>query len=256
MIVCFAAFQVTRSIYDIYTLVVLGAICTLMKNYNWPRPALLIGFVLSDTLETYLYQAVQFYDWNFLLRPGVIIIFIITILSVYLGARNSKKITTNQTIDIKDLFKPTVQNLFIGILYCFFGFAVFDSFQHNLLGGIFPGGISIIMFATLNYAIFVNKQWLSASVQTSFSSDETVDLFKSFSWILLLVFLNTLFGFVISIFVFFIVIMKNKTNLPNRKIIIISIAALTFMLMLSHFMVLDFPPGLLQYFMKLPWPLN
>lgn len=112
------------------------------------------------------------------------------------------------------------------------------------------------MFATLNYAIFVNKQWLSASVQTSFSSDETVDLFKSFSWILLLVFLNTLFGFVISIFVFFIVIMKNKTNLPNRKIIIISIAALTFMLMLSHFMVLDFPPGLLQYFMKLPWPLN
>ena len=256
MIVCFAAFQVTRSIYDIYTLVVLGAICTLMKNYNWPRPALLIGFVLSDTLETYLYQAVQFYDWNFLLRPGVIIIFIITILSVYLGARNSKKITTNQTIDIKDLFKPTVQNLFIGILYCFFGFAVFDSFQHNLLGGIFPGGISIIMFATLNYAIFVNKQWLSASVQTSFSSDETVDLFKSFSWILLLVFLNTLFGFVISIFVFFIVIMKNKTNLPNRKILIISIAALTFMLMLSHFMVLDFPPGLLQYFMKLPWPLN
>ena len=256
MIVCFAAFQVTRSIYDIYTLVVLGAICTLMKNYNWPRPALLIGFVLSDTLETYLYQAVQFYDWNFLLRPGVIIIFIITILSVYLGARNSKKITTNQTIDIKDLFKPTVQNLFIGILYCFFGFAVFDSFQHNLLGGIFPGGISIIMFATLNYAIFINKQWLSASVQTSFSSDETVDLFKSFSWILLLVFLNTLFGFVISIFVFFIVIMKNKTNLPNRKIIIISIAALTFMLMLSHFMVLDFPPGLLQYFMKLPWPLN
>ena len=256
MIVCFAAFQVTRSIYDIYTLVVLGAICTLMKNYNWPRPALLIGFVLSDTLETYLYQAVQFYDWNFLLRPGVIIIFIITILSVYLGARNSKKITTNQTIDIKDLFKPTVQNLFIGILYCFFGFAVFDSFQHNLLGGIFPGGISIIMFATLNYAIFVNKQWLSASVQTSFSSDETVDLFKSFSWILLLVFLNTLFGFVISIFVFFIVIMKNKTNLPNRKIIIISISALAFMLMLSHFMVLDFPPGLLQYFMKLPWPLN
>jgi hypothetical protein len=141
-------------------------------------------------------------------------------------------------------------------LYCFFGFAVFDSFQHNLLGGIFPGGISVLMFLTLNYAIFINNHWLSASVQTSFSSQETVDLFKSFSWILLLVLLNTLFGFVISIFIFFIIVMKNKTNLPNRKIIIISIAALSFYVIAFSFYGFDFPPGLLQYFIKLPWPLN
>jgi len=68
--------------------------------------------------------------------------------------------------------------------------------------------------------------------------------------------LNTLFGFVISIFIFFIIVMKSKTNLPNSKIITITVSALAFVLLLSHFMVLDFPSGLLQYLIKLPWPLN
>ena len=90
MIICFAAFQVTRSIFDLYTLVILGAFCTLMKTYNWPRPALLIGFVLSDTLETFLYQAVQIYEWGFLLRTSVLVIFGITLLSVYMGMRTKQ----------------------------------------------------------------------------------------------------------------------------------------------------------------------
>jgi len=256
MIICFAAFQVTRSVFDLYTLIVLGAFCTLMKSYNWPRPALLIGFVLSDTLETYLYQAVQIYDWNFLTRPSVISIFAITLLSVFLGMRTKKEKTYDQQANIKDLFKLNVETVFLGIIYLFFAITVYDSFTHNFLGGVFPGGISVVMFATMTYTLFFNKKWLSKALNSNYSLEDTKDMFFAFSWIMLLVGLVSLFGFIIAIIILFFAIMKNKTNLSLTKISVITFSAVVFMLILSHFMTLDFPGGLLQELVTLPWPLN
>ena len=60
MIISFAALQATRSLEDLVLLIVIGCIGILFKYFNYSRPALLIGFVLAGTVETYLYQAVQF----------------------------------------------------------------------------------------------------------------------------------------------------------------------------------------------------
>ena len=256
MIICFAAFQVTRSIYDLYTLIILGAFCTLMKSYNWPRPALLIGFVLSDTLETYLYQAVQIYDWNFLTRTSVITIFVITLISVFLGMRTKKEKTVTHSVKVSDLFKLNLETVFLGIIYIFFGMTVYDSFKHNFLGGVFPGAISLIMFIVMTYTLFFNQKWLSKALNSSYSLEDTKDMFYAFSWIIFLVVLVSLFGFIIGIVILFIAVMKNKTEMPLIKILTITTGGVALMLLLSHFMVLDFPSGLLQEYVQLPWPLK
>ena len=49
---------------------------------------MLIGYVLAPQAETYLYQAVQFYEWSFVYRPGVLIIAALTALSIWFGIRN------------------------------------------------------------------------------------------------------------------------------------------------------------------------
>ncbi len=256
MIICFAAFQVTRSIYDLYTLIILGAFCTLMKSYNWPRPALLIGFVLSDTLETYLYQAVQIYDWSFLTRTSVITIFVITLISVFLGMRTKKEKTVTHSVKVSDLFKLNLETVFLGIIYIFFGMTVYDSFKHNFLGGVFPGAISLIMFIVMTYTLFFNQKWLSKALNSSYSLEDTKDMFYAFSWIIFLVVLVSLFGFIIGIVILFIAVMKNKTEMPLIKILTITTGGVALMLLLSHFMVLDFPSGLLQEYVQLPWPLK
>ena len=256
MIICFAAFQVTRSIYDLYILIVLGAFCTLMKSYNWPRPALLIGFVLSDTLETYLYQAVQIYDWNFLTRTSVITIFVIILISVFLGMRTKKEKTVTHSVKVSDLFKLNLETVFLGIIYIFFGMTVYDSFKHNFLGGVFPGAISLIMFIVMTYTLFFNQKWLSKALNSSYSLEDTKDMFYAFSWIIFLVVLVSLFGFIIGIVILFIAVMKNKTELPLIKILTITTGGVALMLLLSHFMVLVFPSGLLQEYVQLPWPLK
>ena len=256
MIICFAAFQVTRSIYDLYTLIILGAFCTLMKSYNWPRPALLIGFVLSDTLETYLYQAVQIYDWNFFTRTSVITIFVITLISVFLGMRTKKEKTVTHSVKVSDLFKLNLETVFLGIIYIFFGMTVYDSFKHNFLGGVFPGAISLIMFIVMTYTLFFNQKWLSKALNSSYSLEDIKDMFYAFSWIIFLVVLVSLFGFIIGIVILFIAVMKNKTELPLIKILTITTGGVALMLLLSHFMVLVFPSGLLQEYVQLPWPLK
>ena len=256
MIICFAAFQVTRSIYDLYILIVLGAFCTLMKSYNWPRPALLIGFVLSDTLETYLYQAVQIYDWNFLTRTSVITIFVIILISVFLGMRTKKEKTVTHSVKVSDLFKLNLETVFLGIIYIFFGMTVYDSFKHNFLGGVFPGAISLIMFIVMTYTLFFNQKWLSKALNSSYSLEDTKDMFYAFSWIIFLVVLVSLFGFIIGIVILFFALMKNKTEMPLIKILTITTGGVALMLLLSHFMVLVFPSGLLQEYVQLPWPLK
>ena len=256
MIICFAAFQVTRSIFDLYTLVILGAFCTLMKTYNWPRPALLIGFVLSDTLETFLYQAVQIYEWSFLLRTSVLVIFGITLLSVYMGMRTKLEKPATVQVGISHLLKFNLETFFLGTIFIYFIVSLYDSYQLNFLGGVFPLGVSVIMFVTMTYTLFFNKKWLSKAINSNYSSEDTKDLFLAFSWIVGLIVLVSLFGFVIGLVIFFIGLIKTKTDSSWSKILTLTFSAITFMLILSHYMTLDFPSGLLQYLVKLPWPFN
>ncbi|MFT6774372.1 MAG: putative tricarboxylic transport membrane protein, partial [Paracoccaceae bacterium] len=87
-VICFAAFQATRDLADLVALLTLGVLGVFMKRFGWPRPAMLIGFVLAPQAETYFYQAMQFYEWGFVTRPGVIIIALMTVVSVWFGLKN------------------------------------------------------------------------------------------------------------------------------------------------------------------------
>jgi hypothetical protein len=57
-----------------------------MKPFRCPRPAALIGFVLSKNAETYLFISVQRYGAEWIFRPGVLILGVIILLSVSAGA--------------------------------------------------------------------------------------------------------------------------------------------------------------------------
>jgi len=88
IVISFGAFQASRSFSDMVALLVVGVIGIFLKRFGWPRPAFLIGFVLAGQVETYLYQAVQFDGWAFMLKPVVLVIIAVTVLSVWFGSRS------------------------------------------------------------------------------------------------------------------------------------------------------------------------
>jgi len=85
LILTFAAYQSSRSWGDLIALLIMGFFGWIMKQYGWPRPAALIGFVLSDSLETYLFISVQRYGFSWVTRPGVIVLALIIMVSVGMG---------------------------------------------------------------------------------------------------------------------------------------------------------------------------
>ncbi len=56
-----------------------GGLGYLMVRYGWPRPPFVLGFILGDLVETYLYISVTRYGIDWLYRPKVIIIFILAV---------------------------------------------------------------------------------------------------------------------------------------------------------------------------------
>jgi len=87
LIITFAAYQATRSWGDLIALLAMGVLGWLMKQFGWPRPAALIGYVLARNLETYLFISVQRYGFSWLIRPGVLILVAIIAISLYLSIR-------------------------------------------------------------------------------------------------------------------------------------------------------------------------
>jgi TctA family transporter len=91
LIITFASYQASRSWGDLIALLLVGILGWIMKQYGWPRPAALIGFVLSDNLETYLFISVQRYGFGWLKRTGVLVLALIIIASVAMGIFYQKK---------------------------------------------------------------------------------------------------------------------------------------------------------------------
>jgi len=69
------AFQGSHNWGDLITLVLFGVLGWAMKRLGWPRPPLILGFVLGKTVERYLFISHARYGWEWLSNPIVLILF-------------------------------------------------------------------------------------------------------------------------------------------------------------------------------------
>jgi TctA family transporter len=81
-IVYIGAFEASRSWGDLYTLLLFGLIGWLMKQFRWPRPPLILGVVLGDSIERYLFISVERYGLAWLGRPLVAILLAMAVASL------------------------------------------------------------------------------------------------------------------------------------------------------------------------------
>ena len=69
------AFQSSRNWGDLYALLIFAVIGWTMKQLRWPRPPLILGFVLGSLIERYMFISTSRYGLDWLSRPLVIILF-------------------------------------------------------------------------------------------------------------------------------------------------------------------------------------
>ena len=82
-IVFVATFQATRSWGDLYSLLIFGVIGWIMKRLGWPRPPMVLGFVIGPIFERYLFLSNEIYGYSWLMRPVVIVIGVVIAWALY-----------------------------------------------------------------------------------------------------------------------------------------------------------------------------
>jgi len=85
------AFSVNRDPADLIVVVAFGLLGYFMRRYGYPRPAMILGLVLGDLMEKYLYRSMASYGFTWLSRPAVIGLLIISTASFLLTLRGRMK---------------------------------------------------------------------------------------------------------------------------------------------------------------------
>ncbi|MGF1630823.1 MAG: tripartite tricarboxylate transporter permease [Kiloniellaceae bacterium] len=272
-VICFAAFQATRDLADLVALLAIGLLGIFLRRFGWPRPALLIGFVLAPQAETYLYQAVQFYGWGFVSRPGVLIIAGLIALSVWFGIRNRVDDSATVAVQAKDralvpgrqaLAERSPQIAFALLCLAVFGVALWDALQQSFLAAVFPASMAAVtgFFALVLLGVLVLGSNASPAVydhevEGEHVGDRTVrSLWGGTLWIVALVVLTALVGFYLAMIAFFIAFLVLRANAGLVKVVALTVSAAVFMLVLANALALNFPSGWLQSVFDLPWPLR
>jgi len=85
-VVFVGAFQGSRQWGDIYALLGFGFLGFIMKRLRWPRPPLVLGFVLGGLVERYMFISVERYGhqwvWDITEFPVVVITFLVSIYGI------------------------------------------------------------------------------------------------------------------------------------------------------------------------------
>jgi TctA family transporter len=81
-IIYIGAFEGSRNWGDLWTLLFFGLLGWTMKQLKWPRPPLVLGFVLGDIIERYMFISIQRYGYEWLFHPLVVILFAMAALGL------------------------------------------------------------------------------------------------------------------------------------------------------------------------------
>ena len=77
------AFQGSRDWGDLYTLLFFGVLGWTMKQLRWPRPPLILGFVLGAIIERYMFISVARYEFDWLTRPIVVVLLALAVIGLF-----------------------------------------------------------------------------------------------------------------------------------------------------------------------------
>ncbi len=269
MMISFAAFQSKQTLWDLTALVAIGMIGIFMRRFDWPRPAFLIGFVLASQAEVYTYQATQIAMTRFrrgfdqgleyIFSPIVIILAIITIVSVWLGARQSAAIRPPDAEGQPWNRVPAF--VFTGALALFLAVFLFDSMQIDvLIDKVFPvtvAGLSLLgvlaLMVQMAFRPATDRVFMDNEARGE-DAEAPHGLWSMLGWFVLLLLLTAIFGFILALALFFLTFLRIRAQLDWMRTGILTAGGLGALLFMAFMLNRDFPPGLLQEFVELPWP--
>ena len=94
LLIFLGSYTANKSIADLLVTAGCGLFGYFMMRFGWPRAPLVLGFVLGKLAETYLFISIARYGFEWLARPMVIVLFLLTLFVIalpYLQDRRKRR---------------------------------------------------------------------------------------------------------------------------------------------------------------------
>ena len=274
MLISFAAFQSGQTFEDLLALFVIGVVGIFLKRFDWSRPAFLIGFVLSNPIEKFSNQAFQIAQFRFresmgagldyVFSPIVIVLLLITIVSIIMGVRGARHIRAEGTIPAVEKSAPLV---FVGCVSAYFIVALLNaqSIENELLTDkIVP--LVVGMIGLFCCVMILIQMWKAEKTHPIFADEEaalpekntahTRGLWASLAWLASLIISTWFVGFILALLGFMLCFFRYRAQCSLVRTVVLTTSAIGFICFMAWILNREFPSGLLQSYIDLPWPLR
>jgi TctA family transporter len=181
-VIYIGAFEGSRQWGDLYFLLFFGYLGWIMKQLKWPRPPLILGLVLGDIIERYMFISVERYGLTWLQRPVVIVVLLMALLSFMRPVLQDVRSHGGLKNMLTDFGAPTfkLSNLFYLGLLGLMGYMLFQASRWNFDAKIVPMivGSAGVVFGAVSLAnqIFrrpVATQSLADAAMSTAETNET-----------------------------------------------------------------------------------
>lgn len=268
-VVFVGAFQGSRQWGDIYTLLFFGVLGWVMKRLGWPRPPLILGFVLGGLVERYLFISIQRYGGEWLLPQEFPVVTAVLALALYGVARPFIR-EVRRAGGLVGMFSKfsrpgfDIQTVFYAGFIALIGAMVFESRSWDFGAKIVPmtvGSFTVVVATAslLNYTFRKASaggagEGVEVDVKKSLHLDLKVEeqgmetrvmmgrAVTYLAWLLGFVALAALFGMLFAVFLFVILYMRIEGK--ERWALVLPLA----------FGLLIFTAVLFDELLALPWP--
>ena len=144
-----------------YSLLFFGVFAWGMKHFKWPRPPLVLGFILGGILERYMFISIQRYGVSWMERPVVIILFAMAVLTLVKPFLQDVKSHGGLKGMLMDFHAPrlSLMNIFPVFMLCIVGVMLLEASQWNFSAKIIPVivGTGALIFCSISLANDVFK---------------------------------------------------------------------------------------------------
>jgi putative tricarboxylic transport membrane protein len=272
MLIAFAAFQSGQSLGDLVALFAIGLVGIFLRRFDWSRPAFLIGFVLSRPAEAFTNQAWQIarskfrqsteVGLDYIFSPIVIVLIVVTVLSIVIGIRQAKSIMAEG--DVKSGSKRAPMIFLLAVLaYLIAAYWNASLINDRLFSDkVFPMFVSSV--AIVACLICLVRMVLRPETDVIFAdreregedADAAYGLWGTLAWFGGLLVLTSVLGFILALGLFLFTFMRLRARLSKTASLVYTAGGIGLMCFMAWVLNRDFPPGLLQQYVDLPWPLG
>ena len=146
LFVLMGSWTAANNLGDWITLILFGVIGVTMKQAGWPRPPLVLGYILGRIMENSLHLSIRGYGFEWMLRPICIAIAVAIVITIFFAVRSQLRARRDPDVPAAsdaDESNPRLSLLFSAIVLCVLLYAIAESFEWPALIRLFPLAFSI-----------------------------------------------------------------------------------------------------------------